>query len=47
MFVVNAPFLFAGVWAVVKTFLDERTTKKIKIIGGGFQKQLLEAVDAT
>ena len=46
LLVVNAPFLFAGVWAVVKTFLDERTTKKIKIIGGSFQKSLLEVIDA-
>ena len=46
MFVVNAPFLFAGVWAICKTFLDERTTRKIHIIGGSFQKQLLEVIDA-
>ena len=29
MFIVNAPFLFTGVWAVVKSFLDERTRNKI------------------
>ena len=32
MFVVNAPYLFAGVWAMVKGFLDERTRNKIQII---------------
>lgn len=47
MFVVNAPFLFAGVWAICKSFMDERTTKKVKIIGGGFQKSLLEVIDAS
>lgn len=46
MFVVNAPYLFAGVWAVVKGFLDERTRNKIKIIGSGFEKILIEVIGA-
>lgn len=46
MYVVNAPFVFSACWSVVKGFLDERTTQKIKIIGGSFQKPLLEMVDA-
>jgi hypothetical protein len=29
MFIVNAPLLFTGVWAIVKGFLDERTRNKI------------------
>lgn len=41
MFVVNAPFLFYGAWAVMKGFLDERTANKIKILGGTFTKELL------
>lgn len=36
LFVVNAPMLFSGIWAVVKGFLDEKTRGKIKIIGGTF-----------
>jgi hypothetical protein len=36
MFIVNAPFLFTGVWAIVKGFLDERTRNKINIKGGKF-----------
>ena len=35
-FVVNAPFIFTGMWAVVKVFLDERTRSKIKIYGEDF-----------
>lgn len=31
LFVVDAPYLFSGIWAVVKGFLDERTRNKIKI----------------
>ena len=46
MFVVNAPYLFAGVWAMVKGFLDERTRNKIQIIGSGFEKTLLQYIDA-
>ena len=29
MFIVNAPMLFSGIWAVVKGFLDEKTRNKI------------------
>jgi len=36
MFIVNAPLLFTGVWAIVKGFLDERTRNKIQIKGGKF-----------
>lgn len=45
MFILNAPFLFTGVWAIVKGFLDERTRNKIKILGGGYKKDLFEAAD--
>ena len=46
MYIVNAPMLFTGVWAVVKGFLDEKTRKKIFIKGGKFQNDLLEFIDA-
>lgn len=36
MYIVNAPMLFTGVWAVVKGFIDEKTRKKIHIKGGTF-----------
>jgi len=36
MFIVNAPMLFTGVWAMVKGFIDEKTRKKIKICGGKY-----------
>lgn len=45
-FIVNAPLLFTGVWAIVKGFIDEKTRKKITILGGKFQKDLLELVEA-
>merc|ERR1711907_545069 len=46
MFIVNAPMLFSGAWAVIKQFLDEKTRQKIKIIGSSYQKELLECIDA-
>lgn len=30
-FIINAPFIFKGLWAVIKTMLDERTVKKFFI----------------
>jgi hypothetical protein len=45
MFILNAPMLFTGVWAIVKGFLDERTRNKIQIKGGKYQKELLELVE--
>jgi len=40
LFVVNAPMLFSGIWAVVKGFLDEKTRGKIKIIGSNYMATL-------
>lgn len=45
LFVINAPMLFSGIWAIVKGFLDERTRNKIKILGGSYLKTLLEFVE--
>ena len=42
LFVVNAPMLFSGIWAVVKGFLDEKTRGKIKILGANFLPKLEE-----
>ena len=45
MFIVNAPMLFTGVWAITKSFIDERTRKKINILGSGYKSALLEEID--
>ena len=45
LYIVNAPMLFAGIWSVCKGFLDERTRKKIKILGTGFRPYLHELVE--
>jgi len=45
MYIVNAPMFFTGVWAVVKGFIDEKTRKKIHILGTKYHKELNELVD--
>jgi hypothetical protein len=45
-FVINAPWGFATIWSVIKGWLDPVTQAKIKILGTGYQPDLLEAIDA-
>ena len=45
-FIVNAPMIFTGIWAIVKNFLDERTRSKFTILGYNYEETLLEHVDA-
>lgn len=45
LLIVNAPIVFSGVWSVCKGFLDEKTRKKVKIVGYGFKAVLLEHID--
>jgi hypothetical protein len=44
MFIINAPMLFSGIWAVIKPWLDEKTKNKITIIGSGYREKLSELV---
>ena len=44
MFIINAPFLFTGIWAIVKVWIDDKTKEKIKILGGSYKKELLQYV---
>lgn len=43
--IVNAPYLFSAVYAVIKGWLDERTRKKISVVSTGYMKILLEYID--
>jgi hypothetical protein len=40
MFIINAPFVFSSIWSMVKGWIDEKTRKKISILGSGYSKQL-------
>lgn len=43
-YIINAPWLFGSVWAVIRTFLDKVTQDKIQIFSDGGKKPLLEAI---
>lgn len=43
--ITNAPWAFTGIWAIIKVWIDEKTRKKIQIIGGKYQKELLKDID--
>lgn len=45
MFIVNAPFLFKGVWAVVKIWLDKKTKSKIEMHSDVPIKRIQEFVE--
>lgn len=45
MYIINSGWLFSGVWAIVKGWLDVKTQEKIKIVSGSGKKELLEAIE--
>lgn len=45
MYIVNSGYLFSGLWALVKPWIDPKTQKKIIIKSGSGTKELLELVD--
>jgi hypothetical protein len=40
-YIINAPWAFSAVWAIVRPWLDEVTVAKIEILGGGYKDALL------
>ena len=38
--VCNAPMLFTGIWAAIKGWIDEKTRKKVAIVGGSYLKKI-------
>jgi hypothetical protein len=45
MFIINAPFLFKGIWQIVKPMLDENTVSKISVLGSNYESELFEVID--
>jgi len=45
MYIVNTPLFFHGAWQIIKGFFDEKTRKKVHILGSNFKKELLQCVD--
>ena len=44
-YIINAPFFFRTIWAVVKPFLGPKTLAKIVIIGSDFKSQIEELIE--
>jgi len=42
---INAPYTFTTIWAMVKPWLDPSTAKKIKIIGSNYLDVLKKDID--
>lgn len=45
LFIVNTPMVFYGIWKVIEKFLQERTRKKIRILGKKYHTELFEAIE--
>eukprot|EP01083_Nonionella_stella_P177133 621763_1 len=45
LFVINAPWLFTTVWAVIKLFISERNQQKVQIFGEDYMEELLKVID--
>jgi len=45
LFIINAPFIFTGIWAVIKGWLDEKIRRKISLVGKDYYKHIIEYVD--
>jgi len=43
-YIINAPWAFSAVWAIIKPWLDEVTVSKIEILGSGYKEKLLAQI---
>jgi len=46
LYVINAPWGFAGVFSLIKRFLDPVTVAKISILGSSYESELLAQIPA-
>ncbi|KAG9144128.1 hypothetical protein Leryth_013772 [Lithospermum erythrorhizon] len=44
-YIVNAPYIFSACWKVVKPLLKERTRKKVQVLSGSGEEELLKIMD--
>ncbi|XP_059438183.1 SEC14 cytosolic factor [Corylus avellana] len=44
-YIVNAPYIFSACWKVVKPLLQERTRKKVQVLPGSGEDELLKIMD--
>lgn len=43
-YIINAPWAFSAVWAIIKPWLDPVTVAKIDILGGSYKETLLKQI---
>ena len=43
-YLINAPWLFTGIWKIVKLWIDPVTVEKITILGADYKTKLLENI---
>ena len=46
LFLVNCPYVFSGIWAIIKSWLDERIRKKVSIFSRDHYKLMSEYIDS-
>ena len=46
-FIINAPWVFTGVWSMIRPWLDPVTAAKISVMGKNYLPSLLEHIDAS
>lgn len=44
-YIVNAPYVFSACWKAVKPMLQERTKRKVQVLKGNGQDELLQVMD--
>ena len=44
LYMINAPFTFSILWAIIKPWIDPVTVAKFKILGGNYQDALKENI---
>mmetsp|Transcript_39691 Transcript_39691/g.40453 ORF Transcript_39691/g.40453 Transcript_39691/m.40453 type:complete len:337 (-) Transcript_39691:320-1330(-) len=45
MVMINAPWYFTSIWAVIRPWIDPNTVKKVRILGADFLSELRELID--
>jgi hypothetical protein len=47
LFLINAPLMFRGMWAIIKNWIDPKTVSKFVVLGADYQETLLKYIDAS
>lgn len=45
MYIINAGFFFSACWTIIKAFIDEKTAKKISVLGSDYLTELKKHID--